>query len=79
RLSVFEKRGKLEDDELELEFRRICSGSNYHRHPYLFELIFADKRSNSSGLQFADLATHFRREKQKCLTVNRVNLGMSMK
>lgn len=52
---VVEKRGKLEDDELELEFRRICSGSNYHRHPYPFELIFADKRSNSSGLQFADL------------------------
>lgn len=52
---VVEKRGKLEDDELELEFRRICSGSNYHRHSYPFELIFADKRSNSSGLQFADL------------------------
>jgi len=52
---VVEKRGKLEDDELELEFRRICSGSNYHRYPYPFELIFADKKSNSSGLQFADL------------------------
>jgi hypothetical protein len=52
---VVEKRGKLEDDELELEFRRICSGSNYHRHSYPFELIFADKKSNSSGLQFADL------------------------
>lgn len=52
---VVEKRGKLEDDELELEFRRICSGNNYHRDSYPFELIFADKKSNSSGLQFADL------------------------
>ena len=52
---VVEKRGKLEDDELELEFRRICSGGNFHRKPYPFELIFADKKSNSSGLQFADL------------------------
>ncbi len=52
---VVEKRGKLEDDELELEFRRICSGSNNHHYLYPFELIFADKKSNSSGLQFADL------------------------
>ena len=52
---VVEQRGKLEDNELELEFRRICAGTNYHHHAYPFELIFADKKSNSSGLQFADL------------------------
>ena len=52
---VVEKRGKNEDDELELEFRRICDGKNFHRCSYPFELVFADKKSNSSGLQYADL------------------------
>jgi len=52
---VVEKRGKVEDNELELEFRRICDGANYHQHKLPFEIIFADKKSNSTGLQFADL------------------------
>lgn len=52
---VVEKRGKSEDEELELEFRRICDGANFHRHTYPFDIIFADKKSNSAGLQFADL------------------------
>jgi hypothetical protein len=26
---IVERRGRREDDELELEFRRICSGANY--------------------------------------------------
>jgi hypothetical protein len=52
---VVEKRGKTEDDELELEFRRICDGDNYFRQPLAFELVFADKKSNSVGLQLADL------------------------
>lgn len=41
--------------KLESEFRRICSGSNYEGCKLPFELIFADKKSNSSGLQMADL------------------------
>jgi hypothetical protein len=52
---VLEKRGKNEDDELELEFRRICDGGNFKSEDFPFEVIFADKRSNSSGLQLADL------------------------
>ncbi len=52
---VVEKRGKVEDDELELEFRRICSGNNYMHQPLPFELVFADKKSNSAGLQLADI------------------------
>ena len=52
---VVEKRGKNEDDDLELEFRRICDGGNYKREDFPFEVVFADKQSNSSGLQLADL------------------------
>lgn len=52
---VVEKRGQNEDNELELEFRRICDGGNYKREDFPFEVVFADKRSNSSGLQLADL------------------------
>lgn len=44
---VFESRGKREDGELELEFRRICDGQNYRQKKYPFEIRFADKRSNS--------------------------------
>lgn len=52
---IVERRGNTEDNELELEFRRICSGENYDRERLNFEIIFADKRSNSTGLQIADL------------------------
>jgi hypothetical protein len=53
---VCEARGKAEDQALELEFLRVCSGQNDLRLPLPFELIIADKKSNSEGLQFADLA-----------------------
>ncbi|HMN84526.1 MAG TPA: DUF3800 domain-containing protein [Bauldia sp.] len=53
---IFERRGAKEDAELELEFRRICDGSNYHGAPIDgVEIVFADKRTNSIGLQLADL------------------------
>ncbi len=52
---VVEKRGKNEDDDLELEFRRICAGGNPQGEALPFEIVFADKQSNSSGLQLADL------------------------
>lgn len=52
---IVERRGKKEDNELELEFRRICDGANYRGDILPFELIFADKQSNSAGLQLADL------------------------
>ena len=47
---VVEKRGKKEDDELELEFRRICQDKNYK-----FNIILADKKINSVGLQLSDM------------------------
>lgn len=47
---IFEKRGRREDDELELEFRRIDSAMKLG-----FSCEFADKRSNACGLQIADL------------------------
>jgi Protein of unknown function (DUF3800) len=52
---IFEARGKREDKDLELEFRRICDGANGRRRHFPFEIIFADKRANSTGLQIADL------------------------
>ena len=59
---VAESRGKPEDTELELAFRRIADGqpplhSNQQHLITQFDwrLLFSDKRSNSSGLQLADL------------------------
>lgn len=52
---VFESRGRKEDDQLELAFRRVCDGENYAKEALPFEAIFADKRANSCGLQIADL------------------------
>lgn len=52
---VVECRGKKEDDELELEFRRICDGNNRLGKPLPFEVIFSNKKAMSSGLQLADL------------------------
>ena len=52
---VFECRGKKEDKDLELEFRRVCDSANRLGLQLPFEIIFADKRANSSGLQLADL------------------------
>ena len=52
---VVECRGKKEDNDLELEFRRICDGSNRLGHQLPFDVIFSDKQAMSSGLQLADL------------------------
>jgi hypothetical protein len=52
---VVEQRGKKEDRELELEFRRICDGKNPRCIELPFEILFADKKAMSSGLQLADL------------------------
>lgn len=58
---VFEKRGTNEDKDLELEFLRICNDNeqfgwkkiNFGHITYNF--LIADKKSNSCGLQLADL------------------------
>jgi hypothetical protein len=52
---ICEARGAKEDAELELEFRRICDGRNYRGARMPFDLIMADKKTNSEGLQLADL------------------------
>jgi hypothetical protein len=52
---VVECRGKKEDAELELEFRRMCDGNNRLNQTLPFDVLFADKKAMSSGLQLADL------------------------
>ena len=52
---VVECRGKKEDAELELEFRRICDGNNMGNRHLPFDVVFADKKTNLAGLQLADL------------------------
>ncbi|MDP2877479.1 MAG: DUF3800 domain-containing protein [Holophaga sp.] len=58
---LFESRGKKEDAELELEFRRVCANKRdwgYKTPDFLklrFEPVFVPKAANSVGLQLADL------------------------
>jgi hypothetical protein len=52
---VVEQRGKKEDQELELEFRRICDSNNFENKTLPFDIVLANKMSNSAGLQLADL------------------------
>lgn len=52
---IFERRGRREDNELELEFRRICEGANRYGIQLPFDIVFATKQVNSTGLQLADL------------------------
>jgi hypothetical protein len=52
---VVECRGKREDAELELAFRRVCDGSNAIAKKLSFRLVMVPKSANSAGLQMADL------------------------
>lgn len=52
---IFEARGAKEDAALELEFRRVCDGANRSSQPYPLRVLIADKKTNSEGLQLADL------------------------
>ncbi|WP_076790479.1 DUF3800 domain-containing protein [Chlorobium sp. KB01] len=58
---LLEARGKIEDAQLELEFRRICANQCdwYYKETDFqkmkFEPVFVPKASNSTGLQIADL------------------------
>jgi uncharacterized protein DUF3800 len=52
---IFEARGKAEDLALEVEFRRVCDYQNSEQKILPFEIVIADKKTNSCGLQFADL------------------------
>lgn len=52
---VFEARGSREDQALELEFRRVCDGANRSKCVLPLRFMVADKKTNSEGLQLADL------------------------
>lgn len=52
---IVEGRGKKEDEELELEFLRICGGDNKFQKSLPFKIKIVSKQVNSSGLQLADL------------------------
>ena len=53
---VIERRDIREDNRLEQAFRRMQEGENNSHQPLsVFEIVFADKKSNSTGLQIADL------------------------
>jgi hypothetical protein len=52
---IVESRGRVEDESLELAFRRICDGANRCGPMPEFDIVFADKRSNTTGLHIADL------------------------
>ena len=58
---VAESRGDKEDDDLELEFRRIMDGQGSMGSAVSvtpFELRFEPKRANIAGMQIADLVAH---------------------
>lgn len=52
---VFESRGKKEDRDLELEFRRIMDATHIAGMPGALRMLFASKQANSSGMQLADM------------------------
>lgn len=52
---IVECRGEQEDRSLELEFRRICDGQNMLGKIDCLDILFVDKKANSTGLQIADL------------------------
>jgi len=56
---LFERRGKREDVDLELVFRRLCDGANYRGRMPRFSIEFFDKKANLTGLQIADLSRNF--------------------
>jgi hypothetical protein len=54
---LVECRGKREDSELELEFRRLCDGASSWGRMSGFSIEFVDKKANLAGLQIADLVS----------------------
>lgn len=52
---LFECRGKKEDAEVELEFRRVVAGLGALGRLDGLEIILLDKKTNSCGLQISDL------------------------
>ena len=55
---MVECRGRKEDADLELAFRRIADGGNQVGPMRHFDIRFMDKKNNSAGLQMADLLAY---------------------
>lgn len=52
---VCEARGAKEDLALAFEFRRLCDQTAFAQQGIHLDMVIADKKSNSEGLQLADL------------------------
>jgi Protein of unknown function (DUF3800) len=52
---IFESRGRTEDDQLELEYRRILDTTRVKGMSQTLQFRIASKQVNSSGLQLADM------------------------
>lgn len=52
---IVECRGRREDADMELAFRRVCDGKNVLNRSLPLQLIMIPKAANSAGLQMADL------------------------
>lgn len=52
---IFESRGRVEDADLELEFRRLMDRTTMEGMAESLEFLCVSKKSNSSGLQLADM------------------------
>lgn len=55
---IVESRGRVEDEDLGLAFRKISNQARLLDDSYPFDIRFANKKTNSSGLQIADLVAH---------------------
>ena len=55
---IIESRGKKEDDELQIAFQKIIEMRNAWQNTHPLKLCFADKKTNSIGLQIADLVAY---------------------
>lgn len=54
---VVEKRGKNEDDDLELEFRRICAGANFKTERWNFEVLSMSPKTKGPDRRRSQLST----------------------
>lgn len=52
---IIERRGGREDAQLGRAFELVCGGDNWNGNRLSYRPLFVDKKSNSSGLQLADL------------------------
>jgi hypothetical protein len=73
---VFESRGKKEDAELELEFRRIMNSTRMIGMAETLEFMCVSKLTNSTGLQVADMVA--RPIGVHCLRPNQPNHAWSV-